>query len=205
VPPAVVDLAKEKITTAFLDGDRGGDLILKELQAIAEIDFVARAPRGKEVEELQKKELFKALREKVSTDQAKTEAKNGEIKERQEFRTEKPEYAKPEYSKPEKTFNPTKIDADKLGAFKSVLNELIGTRAACFLDENKEILGRVPVKEMFATMRELSAESLIFDGDIDQKLVNQCLQNGIKYIIGMKVDRVRMPEGITIMTIHDLK
>jgi DNA primase len=200
VPPAIVDLTKEKITTAFLDGDRGGDLILKELQAIAEIDFVARAPRGKEVEELQKKEIFKAIREKVPTDQAKTDIKNGEIKDRQEFRLEKPEYPKPE-----KTFNVTKIDGDKIGAFKNVLNELIGTRAACFLDENKEILGRVPVKEMFTAMRELSAESLIFDGDIDQKLVNQCLQNGVTYIIGMKVDRVRVPEGITVMTIHDLK
>jgi DNA primase len=228
VPPAIASLAREKITTAFLDGDRGGDLILKELQAVAEIDFVARAPRGKEVEELQKKEIFKALREKVPTDQAKTEAKNGEIRqsaesrtqERTEFRQDRPEYKsieRSEYKPVERSeFKPAertefkqmtgaKIDADKMNAFKSVLNELVGTRAACFLDENKDILGRVPVKEMFTAMRELKAESLVFDGDIDQKLVNQCLQNGIKYIVGMKVDRIRNPEGLTILTIHDLK
>jgi DNA primase len=223
VPPAVADLSREKVTTAFLDGDRGGDLILKELQAVAEIDFVARAPRGKEVEDLQKKEIFKALREKMPMGEAKTEAKANEIRNgerhdfrqeirpetRTDFKQERPEFKqqeRPEYPRQEKTFTTAaKLDAEKIGSFKKVLDELIGTRAACFLDENKDILGRVPVKEMFATMRELRAESLVFDGDIDQKLVNQCLQNGIKYIVGMKVDRIRTPEGITVLTIHDLK
>lgn len=65
IPHSVVDLSKEKMTTVFLDGDRGGDLILKELLQLTTIDHVARAPHGKEVEELTKKELFKALREKT--------------------------------------------------------------------------------------------------------------------------------------------
>jgi DNA primase len=221
VPPAIAGLSREKVTTAFLDGDRGGDLILKELQAVAELDYVARAPRGKEVEDLQKKEIFKALREKIPTAEAKTEAKTNEIRnDRQEM--SKPEYPRQDFRQQErqefvkiertdikpqetKVFNSVKLDAGKLTSFKKVLDELIGTRAACFLDENMEILGRVPVKEMFAAMRELRAESLVFDGDIDQKLVNQCLQNGVKYIVGMKVDRIRTPEGITVLTIHDLK
>ncbi|MBW6461700.1 MAG: DNA primase [DPANN group archaeon] len=70
VPPAVAHLTKSKETTAFLDGDRGGDLIFKELMQVGEIDFMARAPFGKEVEELTKKEIFKALREKVPSEQA---------------------------------------------------------------------------------------------------------------------------------------
>src|SRR3972149_739447 len=71
VPKAVADLSREKIVTVFLDGDRGGDLILKELFATCDIDSVARAPRGKEVEELSKKELFKSLREKMPADEVK--------------------------------------------------------------------------------------------------------------------------------------
>ncbi len=70
VPPVVGQLTKSKETTAFLDGDRGGDLIFKELMQVGEIDFMARAPFGKEVEELTKKEIFKALREKVPAEQA---------------------------------------------------------------------------------------------------------------------------------------
>jgi DNA primase len=192
VPKAIVDITKEKITTVFLDGDRGGDLILKELMAVCEIDFVLRAPRGKEVEELQKKEIFKILRTRIPAAEAKQEINNGEVKEIT-VSQEKP------------TYTNVRVDNDKIGTFKSVLEDLIGTRAACFLDENLEILGRVPVKEMFSAMRELKADTLIFDGDIDQKLVNQCLHNGIKYIVGMKVERIRTPEGISILTIHDLK
>lgn len=192
VPKAIADLTKEKISTAFLDGDRGGDLILKELMAVCEVDFVLRAPRGKEVEELQKKEIFKIMRSKIPAADAKNEIKNGNG----EIQREVIEEVKPIV---------ISIDNDKSDAFKSVLDDLIGTRAACFLDENNDILGRVPVKEMFSAMRELKADTLIFDGDIDQKLVNQCLHNGIKNIIGMKVDRIRTPEGINILTIHDLK
>ncbi|MCK5474580.1 MAG: DNA primase, partial [Candidatus Aenigmarchaeota archaeon] len=51
MPPQITKISKEHQVTVFLDGDRGGDLILKELKAIADIDFVARAPEGKEVEE----------------------------------------------------------------------------------------------------------------------------------------------------------
>lgn len=65
IPPAVVDLTKRKITTAFVDSDRGGDLILKELLQVAEIDYVARPPPGKSVEELTAKEIYKALRNRV--------------------------------------------------------------------------------------------------------------------------------------------
>ncbi|MDD5336858.1 MAG: DNA primase DnaG [Candidatus ainarchaeum sp.] len=70
VPRSVVELSKGKEVTVFLDGDRGGDIILNELsQGGVEIDFVARAPVGKEVEELTRKEIIKVLRNKVPFDQ----------------------------------------------------------------------------------------------------------------------------------------
>jgi DNA primase len=65
VTNAIAKLAREKEVTVFLDGDRGGDIILNELARVADIDFVARAPVGKEVEELTRKELIKCLRSKV--------------------------------------------------------------------------------------------------------------------------------------------
>src|SRR5438046_7326688 len=65
VPETVIKLTKDREVTAFLDGDRAGDLILKELTQVAEIDYVARAPFGKEVEELTPKEVMRALRERV--------------------------------------------------------------------------------------------------------------------------------------------
>jgi len=69
VPKTISELSKQRTTTAFLDGDRGGDLILKELLQVADIDFVARAPPGFEVEELTYKQVVKALRDKMPVDQ----------------------------------------------------------------------------------------------------------------------------------------
>jgi len=189
VPKPIVDISKQKTATAFLDGDRGGDLILKELLSVAEIDFVARAPRGKEVEELGKKEIFQCLRAKEPTEQTKP----GAVKEEQ-VAVEK---VTPTYK--------SGIEFDKLQRFREVLEDLTGTRAACFLDESLEILGRVPIKEMFSAMRELDAEVIVLDGDVDQKLINQCASNGVKYVIGMKVGRIRTPEGMVVLTIQDLK
>ena len=69
VPKTVMDLSRERVITAFVDGDRGGELILRELFQVAEVDFVARAPRGMEVEELTQKQIMKCLRNKIPGEQ----------------------------------------------------------------------------------------------------------------------------------------
>ncbi|HID43974.1 MAG TPA: DNA primase, partial [Archaeoglobaceae archaeon] len=69
IPQTIVDLSKKKTVTTFLDGDRGGDLILKELLQVADIDYVARAPENKSVEDLSQKEIVKSLRNKVPVEQ----------------------------------------------------------------------------------------------------------------------------------------
>jgi len=73
----IIELCKKKNVTLFSDGDRGGELILRKLSALTKVDFVARAPDGKEVEELERKEIIMALRKKVSLAEAlgKTETR----------------------------------------------------------------------------------------------------------------------------------
>ncbi|MDE1825398.1 MAG: DNA primase [Candidatus Micrarchaeota archaeon] len=66
---SLIKLCNEREITVFLDGDKGGDMILRTLLSVAEVDYVAKAPEGKEVEELQRKEVIKALRVKVPIDQ----------------------------------------------------------------------------------------------------------------------------------------
>jgi DNA primase len=77
VPETIVELCKEKVITVFVDGDRGGLLIIQELLATTEIDYVTRAPDGKEVEELQQKEIHKCLRSKITAEQAKLDIGTG--------------------------------------------------------------------------------------------------------------------------------
>ncbi len=182
IPQAIIDLSKEKITTVFLDGDRGGDLILKELLAVCEIDFVARAPRGKEVEELSKKEIFKSLRSQVPVDQYKEET---EVAEKKSSRK--------------------KLQQNKKEIFKNILNQLTGTRAAYFLDENMNVITKVPVKEMFNIMKETPPNALIFDGEVDQKLVTFSSQRNVKYIVGMKKrGRIKVSDDMCVLTIDEI-
>lgn len=70
VTRTIVEISKKKEVTVFLDGDRGGDIILNELvHGGVDIDFVARAPTGTEVEELTRKEIIKYLRNRVPFEQ----------------------------------------------------------------------------------------------------------------------------------------
>ncbi len=65
VPNTLKELSKKKVVTLFVDGDRGGDLIIKMALENMDVDYIARAPDGKEVEELTQKEILKALRRKT--------------------------------------------------------------------------------------------------------------------------------------------
>ncbi|MDY6779030.1 MAG: DNA primase DnaG [Halobacteria archaeon] len=65
IPDEVAELTRHKTVTAFLDSDRGGSLILKELAQVGEIDYVAQTPEGRCVEDLSQKEITKALRDKM--------------------------------------------------------------------------------------------------------------------------------------------
>ena len=69
IPTSVAELTKKRTVTAFVDGDRGGELILKELLQVGDVDYITRAPRGKEVEDLEKEEVLIALRDKAPTEQ----------------------------------------------------------------------------------------------------------------------------------------
>ncbi|ESS03459.1 MAG: hypothetical protein A07HR67_01857 [uncultured archaeon A07HR67] len=65
VPEAVASLTHSRTVTAFLDGDRGGELILRELGQVGDVDYVAFAPPGESVEDLDRETIFEALRGKV--------------------------------------------------------------------------------------------------------------------------------------------
>ena len=70
-PETIKELTRKKSATLFCDGDRGGDLIIREVLSVTEIDFICKAPDGKEVEELTKKEIHKAIRGRITAEQVK--------------------------------------------------------------------------------------------------------------------------------------
>lgn len=63
---AVTEICEGRTSTAFLDGDRSGDLILNELLEAVDLDYVARAPEGEKVENLSEEGARRALKNKVA-------------------------------------------------------------------------------------------------------------------------------------------
>jgi DNA primase len=185
VPKTVADLCRKKTVTAFVDGDRGGDLIVKELMEITEIDFVCKAPDGKEVEELTKKELHKALRGKVTSEQfalevsnhkpeshtrpsfdrtnreSKDSGKRNDRNERNDTRNNRDSRTNDSRdsrdSRNERTSSPKRNEpsADEKEQFNKMLEDLIGTRGAYILDNKLAILGKIPVSELSNSIKSL--------------------------------------------------
>ncbi len=184
IPETIRDLGKRKVLTAFVDGDRGGDLIIRGLiNSGIEIDYVARAPDGKEVEEITKKEIHKAIRSKVTIEQVKLElGLTQPIKEPQpEERVLQPEIEIQREIPVKRQLRP------ELRKFKDLLDDLVGTRGAYILDENMELLGKVPITELPSTIKNLnSAYAIVFDGYIDRAIVDAAENSGVKYLAGMR-------------------
>lgn len=99
IPKTIISLCAAKEATLFVDGDRGGDMIIRSITNVADIDYVAKAPDGKEVEELTRKEIIKALRSRVPIEQIL--ANNKKQIDRQDQRQYQRYGRQPEYREPQ--------------------------------------------------------------------------------------------------------
>lgn len=198
VPETIIDLCKKKVVTLFVDGDRGGDLIIKEFTSIADVDFVTKAPDGKEVEEITKKEIHKALRSRISGEQAKFELSK-DIE-----RIESKPFPRP-ISRPQiqKSFS---FPQDQKKIFKIMLENLVGTRGAQVIDEKMNTLCRIPISELQTTMRTLknNAYAIVFDGIIDKDIVRTAESEHIRCLIGMDSKIKNSETRINILTSAEL-
>lgn len=197
VPESVKNLCKKKLTTAFVDGDRGGDLILRVLMETGNLDFAVKAPDGKEVEELTKKEIHLALRAKVAASQFRFETdQNGKtyhVSQKREFRS--PEFrnsfsrnsARSDIRReaPQRSRMLQKRDTSKL---KSMLDDLIGTRGAYLLDKDGNILGKVPTSELEASLGDLKGvvDSVVFDGVVTKEIAGAAERAGADALVAME-------------------
>jgi len=224
VPKTIQDLSLAKVVTAFVDGDRGGELILKELMQVAEIDFIARAPRSSEVEELTQKQIIKALRNKVPSEQflelyglgenGKDNSKGGgKDKKGGYHKGGKRDYGKKGGSPPQKSppkpppEPPKKLSPDQ-EKFKGILKTLSGTLKAHILGADWTVIKEVPVRNLADTLSTSTEEmeAVVFDGIISQRILDIATEHKIKNIVGVKVGNiVKQPDSIQIIVKSDLE
>lgn len=203
VPDTIAELCKKKTVTVFVDGDRGGDLIIKELLQRTKIDFIAKAPEGKEVEELTQKEIIKALRLKIPIDKY-------EQKPARSRQTRKPVQRKTSQRKPfrrsseDRRPRAPKKTSEFNTTFKKMLEELLGTRGAYILNKELQILGKVPVKELTTTLKDLEGVfAVIVDGMLTKQIINEAEKVGITYLVGSRKEGIS--RKVKILVSNDLK
>ena len=228
IPRTVLELTKERITTAFVDGDRGGELILKELLQTADVDFVARAPQTREVEEIPQKLIMKALKNKIPAEQyaemydIKLERKEKEENGKPDKKPEHPrkekfahKQAKPKGPEPKREED-TDVEAkeekeriitEKQKSYGKILDDISGSLKAVLFDNDDKELKKIPVRELTDSLKKSdNISTVVFDGIITQRLLDIANSKNIKEIVGIKLGNVvKMPASVKVLTKKDLQ
>lgn len=227
VPKTIQELSKERALTAFVDGDRGGDLILKELLQVSEVDFIARAPRGKEVEELTQKQIMKSLRNKIPADQyvemyglsgqvykpdadAEPRAPSpgpGRSDRGPEPRPEPAIVPREFREAPPAPLTPTmKVLNPKLEKYRDMLVQLGGSSTARLLDDGDGVVTEVPVRELVDTLKnKKQTRAVVFDGIITQRILDIAAEMNMHSVVGTKMGTItKQPTGVEVWTRSDL-
>jgi DNA primase len=185
IPKTIIQLSKKKNLTAFLDGDRGGDLILKGLMQVAEVKYVARAPRGKEVEDLTSAEIREALNKRLSIKKKEVSKKKRVKRVRTQIRQ-------------------AEISISK--SIENVISGIKGTLEAVLLDKDEKQVERMPVSELCDRLKENDAiHTIVFDGVITQRLVDIAVDKGVEKVIGERISGVtKRPVKIQLITSNNI-
>jgi DNA primase len=187
VPKSIVDLSKKKETViAFVDGDRGGTIILNELLQIAKVDYVARAPEGYEVEELTRKQMIKSLQNK------KPISDSNEI---EEVIDEK------EYSGKDATIKKL-LKKIKIKNYDLVIDTINNLPQGVAIGYNKSMdkLFEIPISELFDSLGNFKeTQVIIIDGILTKRLLSLILTLKIKFIACKnKEEDLSFPENIIV-------
>ena len=188
VPKTVIDLAEKKSSvTAFLDGDRGGTIILNELQQLTKLNFIARAPEGYEVEELTRKQLIKALNNKKPADTYS----EGEYTESQKEPEEKVD-----------TFLEKSLKKLKVKNREAIITTLqeIEPGHSIGLNKNSEILFNIPVGELYDNLSKYEkTEYLIIYGILSSRLLSLVINMKVKFIACKnKEEDLKVPDQVFV-------
>jgi len=210
IPKTVIDLTKERITTAFVDGDRGGILILKELLQTADVDFVARAPQTREVEEIPQKLVMKSLKNKIPAEQyaemydIKIEKKEKDLEPKKQKREQKVKQRSEETMEEKQNIEGSD---EKQKNYAAMLDEISGSLKAVLIDENGKELKKIPVRELTDELKKSdNISTVVFDGIITQRLLDIANNKNITQIVGIKIGNVvKMPTSVKVLTKKDVQ
>ncbi len=187
IPRSLVDLISKKESIAFVDGDRGGEMILRSLLEQTDIDYVARAPKGKGVENLTAKEIRKALSSAIPAEEARNLLGLKQVKEKEE-----PKKIEPRISK---------ISERIPRPLVQFFNEVTNKREAVLLDEDLKVIAKVPINSLYETLDDYEGvRYVVYSGIITQRIIEKAFAAGVKMIVGGSTHNItKIPAGIKVV------
>lgn len=208
IPETIINLSKQKTVVAFVDGDHAGDLILKELIRVADIDYIARAPPGKEVEELTGKEIAKALKNMVPVQMYLQQLERKEVTEKVEA-PQPPTPATQAVSVSETVMPEVEAVATYQlpQAVLEELKKLSGTLESVVYDVNWNQLDKVPVRDLvdYLVKTDKNVYAVVMDGIITQRLVDAASVKGVKLLIGSRIGVIsKKPTDVVILSSEEI-
>jgi len=178
IDESIKDLCNKKDkVVAFLDGDRAGGFILKELRSVVNIDVELRADEGVEVEELTPKrvdEILRPVAESMNQETVKPKSLS-------EDDTELADLAQKIYPNINDSLESVGIDSDQKEVFRFPISELV-----------EKISSQSNIKY------------LVLDGIITQRLLDAAKEVGVGFIIGHKIAKLENTSNSTLKTFTEL-
>ena len=171
LPETIKDLSREKTSILFVDGDRGGNLIIKNVTENADIDYVAMAPEGKEVEELTGKEILQALRKKVKASEYSVNSRSIGVN----------RYDKEE--EPVKKKEIKKITEKEKEEIKDEVYNLLGTKGAVIFNKDLEKIRKIPAGKLGAITLDQEPYVIAIDGTATPRMIEICENLGCQNLI----------------------
>ncbi|MDD1696844.1 MAG: DNA primase, partial [Methanoregula sp.] len=206
IPKIVEDLCGKKTATAFFDGDRGGELILRELLQVADIDFVAFSPKGKSVEDMARKEVIKTLRNKVPVEYIRDQYSEDteEIPaEARIFRTSPEDNERSERkAKPSAGAKRPREDNKGPLTLRDHIEDVKGHSLARFLADDLTVIQELKSDDVEKAVETVdsSVTGLVVDRAVDQKLLDRLAGKGLSYVAAKDFKGiVKRPVSIRLM------
>jgi len=193
VPDTIKRLTKEREATALLDGDRGGDLILKELLQVTNVKYVGRAPRGKEIEECNCKEIAEAIENRIPVSEINKQQTNQPPQQPPQTQPQQPQPQKKPHPTPERApQRPPKPQIPE--QIKETVKALQSTLEAALLNDKLEQIERLPVSQLAEKLQQVEGvNTVIFDGIITQRIVDIAVSKNIKRFVASRVSEAVKP------------
>ncbi len=177
LPDSIKKLGKEKQLTLFVDGDRGGKLIIQNVLDNAEVKYIAIAPDGKEVEELAGKEVLMNLRKKISVEEYLRRGYLPRSAEETKTRNLEESVGEPKEK--------VELDEEKKSKLKELSKKNRGEGKALLLDSELNEIKKISTKGFESALKKIKEKPkiIIIDGTVTNQIISAAEESGCQIIV----------------------